>query len=187
MNPALRVVLDVLETDELQELREENWKLREMRAALKQLLKTHDDKYFDLVWLARKRLDEPPHIQQIIDMKIAKYPTEFKELSCPNTGFWAHGFNSGMLAACRLYHEFTEISERVYDEDDVDHLCAYHDDHDPDKDIAECPCELCRLVRLHPDHCRIVEGEGGGMVYQNFQSVKAIREGAVDEFPSLDT
>lgn len=69
------------------------------------------NKYFELVWYARanpKKLLEGEHyeglkLRQDIENK---YPKEIKSLGEDDN--WSHGFNSGMLAASRLYHEMIE-------------------------------------------------------------------------------
>lgn len=135
---ALRVVLDVTESDELKRLREENRKLREMHAALEGLAKGHSDKYCDLVWLARSdRYGSEPHIREIIEKKIAEYPEDYAEMKDPDTGDWTHGFNSGMLAASRLYHEYTALEEFVWN--DVDE-CYCLCEPDPDHRYGRCDC-----------------------------------------------
>jgi hypothetical protein len=61
------------------------------------------DKYFDLVWLAR-RLPEDynnPKILKIINRIKKEYPQEVESLSDAENGNWEHGFNSGVLAAMR--------------------------------------------------------------------------------------
>lgn len=74
------------------------------------------NKYFDLVWYARKDKNELIENEQyeIIHtmQKIEnKYPEEIKRLTDFDGGDWEHGFNSGMLAATRLY--LTMIEEDV--------------------------------------------------------------------------
>ena len=62
------------------------------------------EKYYDLVWLARKNSEdfENPIIKLQIDKVCNKYPEEsVKILDGENTN-WEHGFNSGMLACLRL-------------------------------------------------------------------------------------
>ena len=63
------------------------------------------EKYCDLVWLARKEpewlRDDHPAMPKMVQVKM-KYPEEAEQLSCPDEGDWAHGFNSGCLAAFRL-------------------------------------------------------------------------------------
>ena len=73
-----------------------------------------EDKYFDLVWYARKDKDRngaywnrtPENIKQGAFKNIARieefYPDECDELNCPKRGDWTHGFNSGVLAAMRF-------------------------------------------------------------------------------------
>lgn len=65
------------------------------------------EKYFDLVWMARKDeelLDERPDIREIFNKTSAKYPGELEKLQ-RDDGDWHHGFNSGMLACSRLFRK----------------------------------------------------------------------------------
>lgn len=62
-----------------------------------------EDKYFDLVWYARKSpndYDTIPKVKENVDRIEKLYPTETQDLSS-DTGDWEHGFNSGMLAGMR--------------------------------------------------------------------------------------
>ena len=73
-----------------------------------------EEKYFDLVWYARKDKDRngaywngtPESIKQGAFKNIARveefYPDECDELNCAAHGDWTHGFNSGVLAAMRF-------------------------------------------------------------------------------------
>lgn len=68
------------------------------------------DKYFNLVWLARKTAaDEKIPIIATKTKEVRwKYPEEAKKLCVPGTtGDWQHGFHSGMLAAVRLVSAYT--------------------------------------------------------------------------------
>lgn len=62
-----------------------------------------EKKYFDLVWLARKRPEGAliPGVQESIDRVEKAWPEECAELSGDNSD-WHHGFNSGCLAAFRF-------------------------------------------------------------------------------------
>lgn len=69
-------------------------------------------KYFDLVWLARKDMqelmeEEKYEILAMIKEIEQKYPEEVKALDGDDTN-WHHGFNSGMLACCRYLSEYVE-------------------------------------------------------------------------------
>jgi hypothetical protein len=59
-----------------------------------------EKKYFDLVWLARKRPDDPPSTLKKCREIRKKYPKEVAALGGEH-GDWEHGFNSGCLAAFR--------------------------------------------------------------------------------------
>jgi len=57
-----------------------------------------NNKYFDLVWYARSKPGRAEDARKRIE---ALYPKEVKDLGIDDN--WSHGFNSGMLAASRLY------------------------------------------------------------------------------------
>ena len=62
-----------------------------------------EDKYFDLVWYARKTLEDYntiPKVKENVDRIEEMYPIETKNL-INDDGNWEHGFNSGMLAGMR--------------------------------------------------------------------------------------
>lgn len=66
-----------------------------------------ENKYFDLVWYSRKDkyklLEEERYdILKLTTDVFNKYPEECKRLE-EEGGDWEHGFNSGMLAATRLF------------------------------------------------------------------------------------
>lgn len=85
-------------------------KPQRLKEATKLMLE-HCNKYCDLVWYARsnpKKLLEGEHyeaLKSIQDIE-TKYPKEIKSLGKDDN--WSHGFNSGMLAASRLYLEMIE-------------------------------------------------------------------------------
>ena len=79
-----------------------------------------EEKYFDLVWYARKSEEDYniiPKVKENVDRIIEKYPTETQNLSAEG-GDWEHGFNSGMLAGIRyvlsLYSEGKEIADEEF-------------------------------------------------------------------------
>jgi hypothetical protein len=85
-------------------------KPQRLKEATKLMLE-HCEKYFDLVWYARanpQKLLEGEHYEtlKLIQDIENKYPKEIKSLGEDDN--WSHGFNSGMLAASRLYHEMIE-------------------------------------------------------------------------------
>lgn len=70
---------------------------------MKRRLDELEDKYRNLVWLARKT-EEDEKVEKIaieIEKVRSKYPKEVHDLQDEETGDWHHGFNSGMLAAVR--------------------------------------------------------------------------------------
>lgn len=177
---ALRVVLNVTETDELKRLREENRKLKDMHAAIVELTEQHEKKYFDLVWYARRypvdALD--PYIRGLMDKVEAEHTTETKDLASEK-GDWTHGFNSGLLAASRLYSSFTALEDFKYD----DYECYCFCGEDP---FPECQCE-CKDFKPDEDHMRMVEKEGGNRVFTDISSVRMQRKRGLEEFPFLCT
>ncbi|KAL3770471.1 hypothetical protein ACHAW5_006650 [Stephanodiscus triporus] len=73
-----------------------------------------EEKYFDLVWIARGRGrgDHPSPLA-------AKYPVEIAKIKGEH-GDWEHGFNSGMLAASRMYMGLSVSTEEETHPDDSD-------------------------------------------------------------------
>jgi len=63
-----------------------------------------ENKYFDLVWFARKtdeHYNTIPLAREAMDRIMNQYEEEVENLS-GEQGDWHHGFNSGCLAAFRL-------------------------------------------------------------------------------------
>jgi hypothetical protein len=71
-------------------------KKSDIEAAVKEM----EQKYFDLVWLARKRPEDRPAAGEAVDRVCGLYPDEVDRLRGEH-GDWEHGFNSGCLAAFR--------------------------------------------------------------------------------------
>ena len=68
-----------------------------------ELIKELNDKYFNLVWLARKHPEDFKNqlVHEQYQRIEEQYPQEVDDLLNANTD-WHHGFNSGMLACLRL-------------------------------------------------------------------------------------
>jgi len=88
-------------------------KAERVKKAVQLMIENCNDKYFDLVWYARcdqqKRLEEECYEALKACQRIEnQYPEEIKRLKDFDGGDWEHGFNSGMLAASRLYLSMIE-------------------------------------------------------------------------------
>jgi len=86
-------------------------KRERVKKAIELMTEHCTNKYFDLVWYARcdqqKRLEEECYEALKACQRIEKqYPEEVKALGEDDN--WSHGFNSGMLAASRLYLSMIE-------------------------------------------------------------------------------
>jgi len=90
-------------------------KSERIKEAIKLMTENCNNKYFDLVWYARSNASK--HTNNVNTMiavienqkRIEKeYPEEVDALSKDDN--WSHGFNSGMLAASRLYLGMIEES-----------------------------------------------------------------------------
>lgn len=91
-------------------------------------MRQKEEKYFDLVWFARKPDisdeeywgDTPNDIflkaQEHIERVKKQYPDDVSELSGDN-GDWQHGFNSGILAGMRYALELLQGTAAQADED----------------------------------------------------------------------
>ena len=95
-------------------LEQEDKSIENSREEVLDILAEYEDKYFDLVWYARKPSyqdvdtaykDSPEEIREGCKKAIAKveeqYPSEINALMRDETN-WTHGFNSGCLAAFRF-------------------------------------------------------------------------------------
>ena len=67
------------------------------------------EKYFSLFWFARTSSPDPAIATQR-EEAMSKYPEESNKLYA-ETSDWQHGFNSGMLAASRMYGGLAVSSE----------------------------------------------------------------------------
>ncbi len=86
-------------------------KRERVKKAVELMISNCTGKYFDLVWYARcdqqKRLEEECYEALNACQRIQKqYPEEVEALGEDDN--WSHGFNSGMLAASRLYLSMIE-------------------------------------------------------------------------------
>jgi hypothetical protein len=80
---------------------------RANRKELLELLTNMEEKYFKLVWFARKSpemIAEYEETKQSVEIIELMYPQEVKDLR-ENDDNWDHGFNSGCLAAFRFVIE----------------------------------------------------------------------------------
>lgn len=80
--------------------------LNNRERSISQKLRELEEKYFDLVWLARSHPDERADIKICFDKVSAKYPGELEKLQSEEEGDWTHGFNSGILACSRLISSY---------------------------------------------------------------------------------
>lgn len=118
---ALAVVVNVSINDIVAErdkalyaLRVENEELRQALDAVKNTADEFDSKYFDLVWLSRRNIDEvladPDHPSHEGVVRILQTRSrDVRQLY--EDGEWQNGFNNGMLAACRLFRQLGATEE----------------------------------------------------------------------------
>ena len=88
-------------------------KRERVKQAIQLMIDNCNDKYFDLVWYARKDVDklleeERYDILATVQKIEEKYPKETSDLKDHELSDWTHGFNSGMLASARLYLSIIE-------------------------------------------------------------------------------
>lgn len=70
-----------------------------------------EEKYFNLVWLARKSPEDIANsavIRREVRKVRQKYPKEVLDLLHSDGNNWQHGFNSGMLACLRLIMSYLD-------------------------------------------------------------------------------
>ena len=115
-NAALNVVANHLEGSEIKALRKENLRLENNLKALKKQTKVHMEWYFHLVWAARGQNRDQVVLDKYEGAERESLKLELGKLSS-ESGNWQHGFNSGMLAASRLYSDFAHAGSVVEDEE----------------------------------------------------------------------
>ena len=130
---ALRVVASVSVNDvgaERDAIRNELAEVKKALEAVKSKAAEGGEKYFDLVWIMRRNIEavladpEHPSRPKVVEI-LAKYPHEMRKFETINPD-WQHGFNSGMLAASRMYMGLSI----AYEEDMAEDL-----EYDNPKDI----------------------------------------------------
>jgi hypothetical protein len=131
---ALRVVASVSVDDiagERDALRNELAEVKKALEVVKSKAAEDGEKYSDLVWIARRNIDavladpDHPSLPGVVEI-MAKHPLELRKLQGQD-GDWQHGFNSGMLAASRMYMGLSI----AYEEDMAEDLeLEYHDPND---------------------------------------------------------
>ena len=103
---------------------------------LTKTIKEFQERYEALVWYARKPPPDHPfwnenpsgappavhkanneYVFEVMKGIEEQFPSEVEELTSPSTGDFAHGFNSGCLAAFRFFLTALEDEETVIDED----------------------------------------------------------------------
>jgi hypothetical protein len=105
-----------------------------LTAEIEEELKRQEEKYFNLVWYARKPpredavywLTTPPEIRgkafEAMTEIETLYPKEVEELRSPERGDWEHGFNSGALAVFRFF--ITALDDEMIEDEWNGGLCA---------------------------------------------------------------
>mmetsp|Transcript_16624 Transcript_16624/g.30237 ORF Transcript_16624/g.30237 Transcript_16624/m.30237 type:complete len:179 (+) Transcript_16624:115-651(+) len=92
--------------DEVILLRARNKILTDALQAVKESATDQAKRNFDLVWFARNRCRYPTHeASKVLERK---YSNEIEELRGPN-GDYHHGMHTGLLAASRMFKEFSNI------------------------------------------------------------------------------
>ena len=134
---ALRVVANVSVNNVLAErdaLRSELEEVKKALEAVKSKAAEGSEKYFDLVWIARRNIDAvlsvPDHLSRpAVERIMAKHPLELEKLQS-ESGDWQHGFNSGLLAASRMYMGLSIAYEEDMGED-LDELEDFYEGNVP--------------------------------------------------------
>jgi len=115
---ALSVVVNHNVSDELERLREENTKIMKSIKITVDDLDKRREYYDNLVALARTEPDNTRRHTKIKEgLGSDNYDKELKRL-LGDEGDWYHGFNSGMLAATRLYGSLTDFQADVFENEE---------------------------------------------------------------------
>ena len=115
---ALSVVVNHNVSEELERLREENAKIMKSIKITVDDLDKRREYYDNLVALARTEPDNTSRHTKIKEgLGSDNYDKELKRL-LGEEGDWYHGFNSGMLAATRLYGSLTDFQADVFENEE---------------------------------------------------------------------
>lgn len=78
-----------------------------------------EEMYFRLVWYARRRPEnmQIPGVAEATAEVETKWPKEVKAFIEDETGYWQHGFNSGMLACLRYINTLEKFGKEQADEE----------------------------------------------------------------------
>lgn len=115
---ALAVVVNHHLSAEIHALRNENARLRGALQSVQKAVADDHQYYFHLVWIARglegdNRENNPQVLAEIREMgREDQFAMDLEDLSGDEAD-WAHGFNSGMLAASRMYHGLSNSTEDI--------------------------------------------------------------------------
>ena len=74
-----------------------------------------EEKYYHLIWYARST-SKSMNIVKLREDVEQRYPEEIEKLINDETGYWQHGFNSGMLACLRLINGVMNNEQYAIDE-----------------------------------------------------------------------
>ena len=113
---ALAIVAGVSTMQENEQLKAELTEAKIALAAIETQGKCCEEKYCDLVWMARRNpddvLSDPTHPSyDPLRKMMMKYPKEADDLDSKD-GYWHHGFNSGVLAASRMFRHLAVWNEK---------------------------------------------------------------------------
>ena len=115
---ALAVVVSHKVSNELQALRDENSRLKSALESVQNAVADDSQYYFNLVWIARglEGDDRENNSQVLAEIRSMgredRFVLDLENMS-GDGGDWFHGFNSGMLAASRMYHGLANSTEDI--------------------------------------------------------------------------
>ena len=133
-NNALTVVMNYSTCEDLKLLKEHNGKIMKAIKSAVEDLSSKKNYYFNLVALARTDPDNKTRIDKIkVDIGVNNFNKELANLD-GSSSEWYHGFNSGMLAATRLYGDLVDYEDGVFEnEEGVDEIYPVEDKWDQAK------------------------------------------------------
>ena len=120
---ALSVVVGLQTNEELIKLRSENAKLTEALAAIIDDSRKKSKYYFNLVWLAREQQGNTSRQKGSLSKISLEDQIEFTrdvEKLTEHARDWHHGFNSGVLAASRLYQGLAHATHDIVEDDEYE-------------------------------------------------------------------
>lgn len=167
MTDALRIVLNVNETNELEKLREENKQLKELVESTIGVLSEYREKYEKLYWYDSNARHAGPGDMKFIQDIRDSYADDVARLEGENLGQYYNGIISGIVGTTRLALEYLTMKKNSCCED-------YNKCQESEEDYDEYYEEFKDYYRIPDDPInsvyQTVEEEGCRCIHNEFEN-----------------